>query len=119
MNDIKVLKFYADWCAPCKILSKNLSDKDYIQEVNIEHDHETALKYHVRKIPTLVFFKNDEEKHRTTGIITKYEFEMIIDELTTSDKEISQIKVIGAEIVAHLKENTILKEDNNGNSSKI
>lgn len=56
---MKLLKFYADWCGPCKSLSKvieNAGDKITmpIQEVNIDTNPELAILYGVRSVPTLI-----------------------------------------------------------------
>lgn len=56
---MKLLKFYAPWCAPCKGLSLVIAGAQEkitlpIEEVNIDEDIDTAVKYGVRSVPTLV-----------------------------------------------------------------
>jgi thioredoxin 1 len=56
---MKLLKFYAPWCAPCKGLSVVMAGAEDkinlpIEEVNIDEDIDTALQYGVRSVPTLV-----------------------------------------------------------------
>ena len=53
---MKVLKFYADWCQPCKMLSKIIEGaKDKItlpiEEINIDDNQELAQQYGIRGIP--------------------------------------------------------------------
>ena len=56
---MKLLKFYAPWCAPCKGLSVVIAGAEEkiklpIEEINIDEDIDTAVKYGVRSVPTLV-----------------------------------------------------------------
>jgi thioredoxin 1 len=56
---MKALKFYADWCGPCKGLSqviKNAGDKVTmeIESVNIDENIFIAQDYKVRSVPTMV-----------------------------------------------------------------
>ena len=94
---LEVLKFYADWCGPCKILSQRLEGEEHITNINIEKDHETAIKHNIRNIPTLIFFRDGVQVHRTTGLITKHEYDNIIDEIKI-DKDVANIEVT-AEVV--------------------
>ena len=102
---IEVLKFYADWCGPCKALSHRLEGKK-MTEINVENDHLTSVRYKIRKIPALIFLKDGEEVHRTTGLITAEEFDTILLEMN-DDKDIDTAKVsnieVNAEIVSNLK----------------
>lgn len=56
---MKALKFYAEWCQPCKMLSRIMEDaKDKItipvEEVDIDKSQELAIKYGIRGVPTIV-----------------------------------------------------------------
>jgi thioredoxin 1 len=70
---MKLLKFYADWCGPCKSLSaviENAGDKITmpIQEVNIDTTPELAILYSVRSVPTLIVLDdNGAVKARVVG----------------------------------------------------
>jgi len=60
---MKLIKFSASWCAPCKQLSTVIgSIKDQLPEVvevDVEKDFELASKYNIRSVPVLVLEDND------------------------------------------------------------
>lgn len=73
---MKLLKFYADWCGPCKMLSRSLEDAKAdieslmisIEEVDIDQDMDTARKYNVRGVPTIIMVsESGEEVRRKSG----------------------------------------------------
>lgn len=55
---MKILKFSASWCQPCKALTKTLQDVNLagfeLQEVDVEENQELAAKYGIRNVPTMV-----------------------------------------------------------------
>ena len=85
MNNIKIVKLYADWCAPCKVLERMMRDLDIKHEnVNIDSpDGEgLSIKHDVRAIPTLlVLDENDNLIRKMTGLpatpedLTKFIYE--------------------------------------------
>lgn len=73
-----VVDFYAQWCAPCKMLAPILqqiqSDNESaikIVKVDIEQNEELARQFNVRNVPTLVFLEQDAEVGRKTGAVPK------------------------------------------------
>jgi thioredoxin 1 len=70
---MKVLKFYAEWCGPCKGLSmviKGAEDKINIpiNEIDIDAEIMTSVEYGVRSVPTLILVDdNDVELKRHVG----------------------------------------------------
>lgn len=74
MSNLVLMKFGAQWCAPCKQLDRvldevNLGDVE-IQFFDIDDQPELAREFGVRGIPTLVLMKDGEEFARTTGVKT-------------------------------------------------
>ena len=57
---MKILKFEADWCAPCHALTKVMEDMDY-EAVDIETDEgkAMAIEYRVGSVPTLVMVDDE------------------------------------------------------------
>ena len=54
---MKILKFSASWCQPCKMLAKTIEGMEVpyeITEIDIDEQPEQAGKYQVRGVPTMV-----------------------------------------------------------------
>lgn len=85
--NIEVLKFYADWCGPCRVLSQTLKDVEGITNINVDKDQETARKYGIRSVPTMVFLKDGKEVHRISGSMPLNTYKQILTEINDS-KEI-------------------------------
>lgn len=70
----KILRFTADWCAPCKSLQQNLGEADItgitIEVIDIDKNQEAAIFYGIRSVPTLVMIKDDNAIKRHTGVMT-------------------------------------------------
>jgi thioredoxin-like negative regulator of GroEL len=74
---MKVLKFYADWCGPCKGLTmviKGAGDKVTIpiEEVNIDENLMMAQDFNIRSVPTMVLVdKEEKELKRVVGSMSE------------------------------------------------
>lgn len=73
-----LLDFWASYCAPCKKMSPDLedlagemADDVTIGKLNIEHNPETPLKFHVRGVPTLMIFKDGDVVATRVGALNK------------------------------------------------
>ena len=73
-----IADFYSDSCVPCKRMSPLLAETEEenpegikLVKLNINFDGETAQKYNVTSVPTLVFFKDGAEIKRLTGAVKK------------------------------------------------
>jgi thioredoxin 1 len=69
-----LVDFWAEWCGPCKALAPKLEEiagemtgKATIVKVDVDANPDTASKYGVRGIPTLVLFKGGKEVGRLVG----------------------------------------------------
>ena len=75
-----LVDFYSDTCIPCKRMAGVLGDiedeyedKLYLYKVNVNYEEDLTAKYQVMSAPTLIAFKNGEEKSRLSGAAGKDE----------------------------------------------
>jgi len=83
---IKILKFQADWCNPCKTLSPIMKELALefdleIKEINIDEEDDLVEQYEIRSIPTLIFFKNNIQVLKTTGSKSKEQLKVLINKI--------------------------------------
>lgn len=69
-----LVDFWAEWCGPCKMIgpvldqvSDEVGAQAKVGKVNVDEARELAVKYGVRSIPLLLFFKNGEVKDQIVG----------------------------------------------------
>lgn len=81
-NTTNIIKFYAEWCGPCKTLSntiQELTEEDVegvmLAEVNVEDEwfEDKATELKIRGIPVMIAFKGGEELERMNGLLPKTE----------------------------------------------
>lgn len=79
----RILKFEADWCQPCKILSANMKDLTFpveIIDIDAEGSADAVAQYGIRGVPTLIFIKDNKEVERVVGVISRDKIEQLIKE---------------------------------------
>jgi len=77
-----VIDCWAAWCAPCRAiapvveeLAKEYSGKVVFGKLNVDENPETAQKFGVMAIPTLLVMKNGTEVDRIVGVLPKSQLE--------------------------------------------
>ena len=84
---IAVADFFSDSCIPCKKMSPIIAEFEEenadvrFGKLNVNFDAEVAEEYGVTAVPTLIFFKDGEEKARLTGTQKKAAITEIINNI--------------------------------------
>ncbi|SEQ50184.1 thioredoxin [Faunimonas pinastri] len=77
-----LVDFWAEWCGPCKMIAPHLEEianelqgKVKIVKLNVDENQQTAAKYGVRSIPTLIMFKDGQAVDMKVGAGPKSELQ--------------------------------------------
>ncbi|PYK30294.1 MAG: thioredoxin [Verrucomicrobia bacterium] len=73
-----LVDFWAEWCGPCKLIAPLLDEIARekagvvtIAKVNVDENQSLSLKYNIRAIPSLLFFKGGQLRDQVTGMTSK------------------------------------------------
>ena len=72
-----LVDFWAEWCGPCRVVAPILKeineerDNLRIVKLGVDHNQETAARYDVMSIPTLIVFRNGEVATKIIGALPK------------------------------------------------
>ena len=82
-----VVDFWAEWCGPCKMigpileeLDEEMGDKIKIVKVDVDNNNQTAMKFAIRSIPTLILVKDGSVTAQHIGAASKAQLENFINE---------------------------------------
>jgi thioredoxin 1 len=85
-----VVDFWATWCGPCKMIAPILEEiaseydgKIKITKLDVDSNNQTAGKYNIMSIPSLLFFKNGEVVDQVVGAIPKSQLVQRIDRVVS------------------------------------
>ena len=85
-GELILVDFWAEWCGPCKMIAPileevaaELSDTVTIGKLNVDQNAETAPKYGIRGIPTLLLFKDGNVAATKVGALSKTQLIEFLD----------------------------------------
>lgn len=76
-NPVALVDFWAEWCYPCRMLAPSIDAlaKDVqgvaVGKLNVDENRDTAIRFGIMSIPTLIFFKDGKLADKIVGVVSK------------------------------------------------
>jgi len=81
-----MVDFWAEWCRPCLMLAPTVAEiatayagKIKVVKLNVDENSNSAGKFNIRGIPTLLFFKGGQVADQIVGAVPKEQISKIVD----------------------------------------
>ena len=86
--ELLLVDFWAEWCAPCKMLAPVLDElvnetggRVTLAKVNVDENPGLAARYGIRSIPTVLFVKSGKALDQIIGAVPKAQLKKKLDAL--------------------------------------
>lgn len=83
-----LVDFWAEWCGPCKVIGPiveeiagEYSEQLKVGKLNVDHNQQTAMKFGVRSIPTLLIIKDGSVANQIVGSVPKDRITKLLEEV--------------------------------------
>lgn len=84
---VAMVDFWATWCGPCRLVSPIVSElaEEYdgrvkVAKLDVDSSQRTAMRFNIRSIPSILFFKDGEHVDTVIGAVPKQTLEQKLKE---------------------------------------